>query len=93
MLLIFRNGPWVPASGQLTRGSLAGLAREGASCPPGGRLAAVPGALMATRGLDADQAFQVLARESQNTNTKLREIAVLVLENLRREQDGRQPGR
>jgi GAF domain-containing protein len=37
------------------------------------------GALMATRGLDADQAFQLLARESQNSNTKLREIASRIL--------------
>lgn len=42
------------------------------------------GALMATRGLDAELAFDVLARESQNTNTKLRDIAARVLETSRR---------
>ncbi len=36
------------------------------------------GALMATRDLDA--AFQVLAHESQDTNTKLRVVAARVLE-------------
>jgi GAF domain-containing protein len=49
------------------------------------------GVLMVTHKLDADQAFQVLTRESQNTNTKLRSIASHVLENLRREQESDQP--
>lgn len=49
------------------------------------------GVLMVTHKLDADQAFQVLSRESQNTNTKLRDIAARVLEHLRREQGSDQP--
>jgi GAF domain-containing protein len=51
------------------------------------------GVLMATRGLGAEQAFRALARESQNTNTKLREIAVRVLATLPPGHDGGQPGR
>jgi GAF domain-containing protein len=46
------------------------------------------GALMATRGLDAEVAFQLMARESQNTNTKLRDIAAQVLDISRRPGDG-----
>jgi GAF domain-containing protein len=42
------------------------------------------GTLMATRGLDADTAFQLLARESQNTNTKLRDVAARVADAARR---------
>jgi GAF domain-containing protein len=42
------------------------------------------GALIATRGLDAGEAFRMMARESQNTNTKLREIAARVLDVARR---------
>jgi AmiR/NasT family two-component response regulator len=42
------------------------------------------GVLMATRGLDAEGAFRMLARESQNTNTKLRDIAVRAVEAGRR---------
>jgi GAF domain-containing protein len=51
------------------------------------------GVLMAARGLGAEQAFQVLARESQNTNTKLREIAARVLGTLQHDHAARQPGR
>lgn len=47
------------------------------------------GALMAARGLDADAAFQVLSRESQDTNTKVRDIAARVLEAARRRGGGR----
>ena len=47
------------------------------------------GALMATRGIDADAAFEVLSRESQNTNTKLRDLAGRVLEAARRRGGGR----
>ena len=38
------------------------------------------GMLMATRRLDAETAFQILARESQNTNTKLRDVAARVMD-------------
>lgn len=51
------------------------------------------GALMATRKLDAEEAFQVMARESQNTNTKLRDIAARVLDIARRPGDVRGTGR
>jgi GAF domain-containing protein len=37
------------------------------------------GVLMARRGVSAEQAFQDLARHSQNTNTKLRELAASVV--------------
>jgi len=37
------------------------------------------GVLMAIRGLDAERAFQEMARESQNTNTKLRDIAARIV--------------
>lgn len=47
------------------------------------------GALMATRDLDADAAFQMLSRESQNTNVKLRDLAARVLETARRSGGGR----
>jgi GAF domain-containing protein len=47
------------------------------------------GALMATRGLDADAAFQVLSRESQDTNTKLRDLAAQVLKTARQRGSGR----
>src|SRR5579875_1689189 len=42
------------------------------------------GVLMARRGISAEEAFKVLARESQNTNTKLREIAARLTESTRR---------
>ena len=42
------------------------------------------GALIAMRGLDAGEAFRMMARESQNTNTKLRDIAARVLDVARR---------
>ncbi len=38
------------------------------------------GMLMATRGLNAETAFQTLARESQNTNTKLRDVAARIVD-------------
>jgi len=37
------------------------------------------GVLMAIRGFDAERAFQEMARESQNTNTKLRDIATRIV--------------
>ncbi len=46
------------------------------------------GLLMATRGLDAKEAFRMLARESQNTNTKLRDIAARVVDATRRPRSG-----
>jgi GAF domain-containing protein len=46
------------------------------------------GMLMATRRLDAEEAFQMLARESQNTNIKLRDIAARVLDGARRPDSG-----
>jgi GAF domain-containing protein len=42
------------------------------------------GVLMATRGFSAEEAFQELSRQSQNTNTKLREIAAWVVAGARR---------
>lgn len=42
------------------------------------------GILMATHGIDAEQAFALLARESQNTNVKLREIAARLVESTSR---------
>jgi GAF domain-containing protein len=36
------------------------------------------GVLMATRGLAPQEAFEVMARESQNTNTKLRDVAAQI---------------
>ncbi len=44
------------------------------------------GVLMATHGLASEDAFRVMARESQNTNTKLRVIASRVLASLGRVQ-------
>jgi GAF domain-containing protein len=38
------------------------------------------GILMATHGIDAQQAFALLAKESQNTNVKLREVAARLVE-------------
>lgn len=43
------------------------------------------GVLMAQRGISADEAFEELSRESQNTNVKLREVAARLLDNARRE--------
>lgn len=42
------------------------------------------GILMATHGIDAQQAFALLARESQNTNVKLREVAARLVESTSR---------
>jgi GAF domain-containing protein len=42
------------------------------------------GMLMERRGISAEEAFGELVRESQNTNTKLREIAAREIENLHR---------
>jgi GAF domain-containing protein len=42
------------------------------------------GILMATHGIDADQAFALLAKESQNTNVKLREVAARLVESIGR---------
>jgi AmiR/NasT family two-component response regulator len=42
------------------------------------------GMLMERRGISAEEAFGELVRESQNTNTKLREIAARETENLHR---------
>lgn len=41
------------------------------------------GVLMATRGMNAEQAFSELSRQSQNTNTKLRDLAARVVERAR----------
>jgi GAF domain-containing protein len=38
------------------------------------------GVLMATRGMSAEQAFSELSRQSQNTNTKLRDLAARLVE-------------
>ena len=50
------------------------------------------GVLRVTRGLNPEEAFQLLARESQHTNTKLRDIATRVVDNPRWPGRGRQPG-
>lgn len=42
------------------------------------------GMLMAARGCDADEAFQLLARASQSENRKLRDIAAKLVENAQR---------
>jgi GAF domain-containing protein len=42
------------------------------------------GILMATHGIDAEQAFALLAKESQNTNVKLREVAARLVESIGR---------
>jgi len=42
------------------------------------------GILMARRGISAEQAFAELARESQNSNVKLRELAARLVESTRR---------
>ncbi|WP_329245858.1 ANTAR domain-containing protein [Actinoallomurus sp. NBC_01490] len=44
------------------------------------------GVLMAQHGITADEAFQRLVRRSQDTNTKLRDVARAVLDGLRRDQ-------
>ena len=44
------------------------------------------GILMATHGIDAQQAFALLAKESQNTNVKLREVAARLVESISRPQ-------
>jgi GAF domain-containing protein len=41
------------------------------------------GVLMALRGISAEEAFNELSRESQNTNTKLREIAARIVQGAR----------
>ncbi len=46
------------------------------------------GALMATHRLNAEDAFQLLARESQNTNIKLRDIAARVIDAAHRRGSG-----
>jgi len=40
------------------------------------------GILMATHGIDAEQAFAPLAKESQNTDVKLREVAARLVESI-----------
>lgn len=42
------------------------------------------GVLMAVRGISAEQALDELSRQSQNTNTKLRDIAARIVEGTRR---------
>jgi anti-anti-sigma factor len=42
------------------------------------------GVLMATQRISADEAFGVLSRQSQNSNTKLREIAAAIVADARR---------
>jgi GAF domain-containing protein len=51
------------------------------------------GVLMATRDIDASEAFRQISRESQNTNVRVREIAARVLETLGDDRNGRQAGR
>jgi GAF domain-containing protein len=46
------------------------------------------GVVMVARQIDAEEAFQVLARESQNTNTKLRDVAARVVAAARRPRSG-----
>jgi GAF domain-containing protein len=41
------------------------------------------GVLMATRGMTAEQAFSDMARQSQNTNTKLRDVAARITDQAR----------
>ena len=43
------------------------------------------GVVMARRGIGAEQAFDELARESQNNNIKLRDLAARVVENASRQ--------
>jgi GAF domain-containing protein len=43
------------------------------------------GVVMARRGIGAEQAFDELASESQNSNTKLRELAARIVENTSRQ--------
>lgn len=51
------------------------------------------GVLMATRGMNAEQAFSELSRQSQNTNTKLRDIAARLVERAHaRRRDARPDG-
>jgi len=45
------------------------------------------GVIMARRGIGAEQAFNELARESQNSNTKLRELAARIVENASRQRE------
>jgi len=40
---------------------------------------------MSRRGIGAEQAFDELARESQNSNTKLRDLAARIVENASRQ--------
>jgi AmiR/NasT family two-component response regulator len=47
---------------------------------------------MATHGIDAHQAFELLARESQNTNVKLREVAARLVESISRPGSDNSPG-
>jgi GAF domain-containing protein len=46
------------------------------------------GVLMATRRLAPQEAFEVMARESQNTNTKLRDVAAQIAADARRPRGG-----
>jgi GAF domain-containing protein len=46
------------------------------------------GVVMVARQIDAEEAFQVLARESQNTNTKLRDVAARVVAAARQPRSG-----
>jgi GAF domain-containing protein len=46
------------------------------------------GIVMATHGIDAQQAFALLAKESQNTNVKLREVAARLVESIGRPESG-----
>jgi GAF domain-containing protein len=42
------------------------------------------GVIMASMGVDADEAFEILRQQSQETNEKLREVAVTIVEQQRR---------
>lgn len=45
------------------------------------------GVVMATHKISADEAFQVLCRQSQNSNTKLREVAAAIVASAQRRAD------
>ena len=49
------------------------------------------GILMAIHGYDADQAFEVLSARSQNSNTKLRDVAAEIIRQVVRQQTGPEP--
>ena len=50
------------------------------------------GILMATHGIEAQQAFELLAKESQNTNVKLREVAARLVGSVSPQGSDNSPG-